>query len=200
MSLATPEDILSYWFGDFSAPDYPKPQPQIWWGKGEALDAEIRERFGPTLEAAARGECSAWNESPRGLLAHILLFDQLSRNMHRDSPAMYAHDADAQDLVLQALDGETHLALTEVERPFLYMPLMHAENVALQRLCVRLFAQAMRHATPGFKADAERTWDYAKQHAVIVERFGRFPHRNEILGRTSTAEELAFLQEPGSSF
>jgi uncharacterized protein (DUF924 family) len=200
MALKTPNDVLSYWFGDIEAPDFPRPRPEIWWGKDEAVDAKIKADFSETLIAAGAGELAGWKNSPRGLLGHIILLDQLSRNMHRNSPDMYALDGEAQDLVMLALENDTHLALTATERSFLYMPLMHAENLALQRLGVRLFAQAVRHAPPAGLKGAEFTLDYAKQHEVIVGRFGRFPHRNEILGRTSTPEEIAFLKEPGSSF
>ncbi len=200
MALSTPNDVLSYWFGDAESPDYPVSLPKIWWGKDEAVDAAIKAQFAETLVAADAGKLAEWRQTPRGLLAHIILIDQLSRNMHRNSPDMYALDDEAQDLVLLALEDDTHLALTATERSFLYMPLMHAENVALQRLGVRLFAQSLRHAPPAGIKGAEFTLNYAKQHMVIVERFGRFPHRNEILGRTSTAEEVAFLKEPGSSF
>lgn len=200
MALKTANDVLSYWFGDIESADYPIQRSDLWWGKDDAVDADIKAQFSETLVAAAAGKLADWKDTPRGLLGHIILLDQLSRNMHRNSPAMYALDHEAQDLVMLALENDTHLALTAIERPFLYMPLMHAENVALQRLCVRLFAQTVRHAPPAGVKGAEYVLGYAKQHEVIVERFGRFPHRNEILSRTSTPEEIAFLKEPGSSF
>lgn len=200
MTVSTPHDVLSFWFGPIDAPDYPQPQPQIWWGKGEALDDEIRTRFGATLEAAARGELADWNSTPRGRLAHVIVMDQFSRNIHRDKAEMYALDHEVQDVALRALLENTPLALTPVERTFLYMPFMHAENVALQRLCVRLCAQELEGAPPAGVEAAQKYLDYARQHAVIVERFSRFPHRNTILGRVSTEEELAFLKEPNSSF
>lgn len=193
----TPEDVLSYWFGPLDAADYPQPQLALWWGKSPETDAHIRTTFGPTLDAIGRGEID-WTGTPRGLLAQLIVLDQFSRNMHRDQPGMYALDHLAQDLALRGLAVEA--ALTPKERSFLYMPLMHAENVALQWLCVRKFQELLDAARPADRSDWEKTLDYAKQHAAIVERFGRFPHRNAILGRTSTDEEVAFLKEPGSSF
>ena len=200
VTIAGPEDVLSLWFGPVDDPAYPQSQPKLWWSKDAAVDADIRARFHDTWAAAGRGELAGWSSTPRGRLAHILVLDQLARNMHRDSPDMYALDDEAQDLVLEGLLQGAHRALIGQERNFFYMPLMHAENVALQRLCVRLFAQAADEARPADLEGAKSSLDFARRHAVIVERFGRFPHRNEILGRPSTAEEQAFLQEPGSSF
>jgi len=140
------------------------------------------------------------SRTARGRLAHVLVLDQLSRNMHRDTPDMYRLDDEAQDLVLEGIERGADRALLPLESWFFYMPLMHAESVALQRMCVRLFARLRAEARPADAGMFEDTLDYARQHAVIVERFGRFPHRNQILGRESTEEERAFLEQPGSSF
>jgi uncharacterized protein (DUF924 family) len=200
MAIATPDDVLALWFGPLDDPAYPQARASLWWSKDPAVDADIRARFEATWIAAGQGGLVTWSATPRGRLAHVLLLDQLARNMHRDTPQMYALDDEAQDLVLQGLLLGVHHALLGQERTFFYMPLMHAESVALQRLCVRLFAQMAEEARPADAEGARRTLDYAHQHAVIVERFGRFPHRNAILGRASTPEEQAFLEEPGSSF
>ena len=200
MQPATPEQILGLWFGDLADPAYPEARPKLWWSKDPAVDADLRARFEPTWAAAAQGGLAGWADTPRGRLAHVLVLDQLARNMHRDDPKMYALDPEAQDLVLHGLELGAHHGLAFLERTFFFMPLMHAESVALQRLCVRLFARAADEARPADADEARRYLDYARQHAVIVERFGRFPHRNQLLGRVSTAEEQAFLQEPGSSF
>lgn len=196
--MSTPTDVLSLWFGPLDHVDYPQPQLAMWWGKSPETDAQIREAFGETLDAIGRGDID-WTETARGHLAQLIVLDQFSRNMHRDSPKMYALDHLAQDLALRGL-GEVERDLTPLERSFLYMPLMHAENVALQRLCVRRFQALLDAARPADRDNWEKTLDYAIQHRDIVERFGRFPHRNGILGRESTAEELAFLDGPGSSF
>ena len=198
--MITANDVLSYWFGDVAHADYPQAKPAVWWGHAPDTDAFIRERFLATYEAATRGELADWDATPRGLLAHVIVLDQFTRNMFRDTPAMYASDADAQDLVLQALSDGVDRRLLPTERPFLYMPLMHAENRALQRLCVRLFAQERDDATPARRAGAEGTLGFAIKHADIVEKFGRFPHRNSIFGRVSTPEEEAFFAENGQGF
>ena len=193
----TPEDVLSYWFGPVDHPAYPQTKNATWWGKSAATDRHIRERYGETLAGIGRGEVD-WTDTPRGLLAQVIVLDQFSRNMHRGQPGMYALDHLAQDLALRGIEVEDALTLTE--RRFIYMPLMHAEDVALQRLCVQKAQQMLDAAGEGDRAMCTSNLHYAKQHAAIVERFGRFPHRNGILGRTSTDEELAFLKQPGSSF
>ena len=197
--MTKPEDVLSYWFGAFDAPDYPQAKPEIYWGKSAEIDADIREKFGDAIEMSARGELAAWREAPHGLLAHIILIDQMTRNMYRDTAEMYAQDNDAQELSLLGVEFARPF-LTHAEQQFLLMPLMHAENVALQRLCVRLFEEIARFARPADREAAENVAGFARKHAVIVERFGRFPHRNEILGRETTPEEAEFLTGPDSSF
>lgn len=200
MAIVTPDDVLSYWFGDIAALTYPELKSELWWAKKPEVDAFIKDRFGPTWQAAKDGELAPWSETPRGRLAHVIVLDQLARNMHRETPDMYLLDDEAQDLVLQGLLAADDRALTRVEATFMYMPLMHAENVAMQRLCVRLFARMEKEARPVDVERAQKYLDFARQHLVIVERFGRFPHRNQILGRESTAEETEFLKEPGSGF
>lgn len=197
--MTKPLTILEYWFGT-SEPNYPANRPEIWWKKDASVDAEINDKFGTTLEASARGDLSDWKDSKEGRLAHIILVDQMSRNMHRDSPLMFAQDDLGQELALLSAISDTHYD-SYYERMFQYMPLMHAENVALQRLCVHLFQREKDLAlTDEVREASASNHDYAEQHMVIVERFGRFPHRNEILGRKSTPEEIEFLKEPGSSF
>lgn len=198
--MVTPEDILEYWFGPLEAPDYPKSNDAMWWKKNADVDAEIRQRFGAALEASAQGALADWRKTARGRLAHIILVDQMSRNMHRGTAAMFAQDDLGQELsLLCALSDESFAGYHE--RMFQHMPLMHAENLALQRICEHLFARevAMAHGDDARKA-AQNNLDYATRHRVIIERFGRFPHRNATLGRQTTLEEAAFLKEPGSSF
>ncbi len=198
--MTTPKEILDYWFGPDRSKIDPEERRAIWWEKNADVDAEIAERFGGALEASARGELHDWRDSKDGRLAHIILVDQMARNMHRDSPLMYAQDDLGQELsLLCAISDEYYVNYHE--RMFQYMPLMHAENVALQRLCVRLFEREVGMAqTDRIREAANNNLDYAHKHRVIVERFGHFPHRNEILGRKSTSEEVEFLKEPGSSF
>lgn len=197
--MTKPADVLSYWFGDYESADYPVSKPEIYWDKSPEIDAEIRAKFGSAIEQAAAGDLAGWRQTPRGLLAHIILIDQMTRNMFRDTPAMFAQDNDAQELALHGLTfARPHL--TYVEEQFLLMPLMHAENVVLQRMSVHLFEERARFVRPADREGAENSADFARKHAVIIERFGRFPHRNAILGRESTAEEAEFLNGPDSSF
>lgn len=155
-----------------------------------ALDETIRTRFGATLEAAARCELFSWRTTPEGRLAEILVLDQFSRNVYRDTPRAFAQDALAlalaQELVASGLDRSLPLA----QRSFAYMPYMHSESALVDAQAVSLFSQ------PGM----EDSLRFEVHHQAIIERFGRYPHRNAVLGRSSTAEELVFLGEPGSSF
>lgn len=195
-----PHDILAYWFGPLDAADYPKDKSGMWWKKDPEVDADIATRFADVLTISAEGGLEHWRDSKEGRLAHIILVDQMSRNMHRGSPLMFSQDDLGQELaLLSAISGERFDGYHE--RMFQYMPLMHAENVALQRLCAHLFAVEMSTAqSETLKKAASGNHEFAVRHQEIIERFGRFPHRNEILSRQSTAEEIEFLKEPGSSF
>ena len=175
-------NILSFWFNELS--------PQQHFAKDAALDAAIRTRFGATLEAAARGKLAPWRASAAGRLAEIIVLDQFSRNVYRDTPRAFAQDALALSLAqeLVALKQDRNLPLAQ--RRFAYMPYMHSESALVHTQAVALFSQ------PGL----EDTLRYELQHKAIIDRFGRYPHRNAILGRPSSAEEQAFLSEPGSSF
>ena len=174
------DEILEFWFAD----------PGRWWKKDPAFDAEIRSRFSDLHESIERGEREDWRETPRGALAYVIVLDQFSRNMFRGTSRMFASDAQALAAAHAAIERGYDQALAPAERTFLYMPLMHSEDLADQERCVALFQSV---AAP----DPVR---YAEQHRDIIRRFGRFPHRNEILGRASTPDELEFLTQPGSSF
>lgn len=177
-----PQSILQFWFTELT--------PKHHFAKDPALDDSIRTRFGATLEAAARCELFAWRATPEGRLAEILVLDQFSRNVYRDTRQAFAQDALAlalaQELVASGQDRNLPLA----QRSFAYMPYMHSESALVHTQAARLFAQ------PGM----EDTLRFEQRHQAIIERFGRYPHRNAILGRPSTPEELAFLKEPGSGF
>jgi len=193
------EDVLELWFGqldeDGRADDAHR---QRWFRKDPDFDALLRERFGALHEAVAAGERPAWRETPRGRLATIVVLDQLSRNLHRDTARMFENDAEALAVAEAALAAGDDDALATHERYFLYMPFMHAEDLEAQERCVRLFEAARDAAPPKLASTFDPTW--AVRHRDIVARFGRFPHRNALLGRASTPEEEAFLKEPGSSF
>lgn len=176
------QEVLGFWFGELDN--------KRRFAKDAALDALMRERFGPHLQAAARGELWHWRGEAPGRLAEIIVLDQFSRNIHRDTPLAFAFDAQAltlaQELVAQGLDA----ALPPAQRAFAYLPYMHSESPAVHALALPLFSQ------PGLEDNLR----FLHAHTAIIERFGRYPHRNAILGRASTPQELAFLQQPGSSF
>lgn len=193
-----PNDVLEFWIG-------PEGSSQLtnaakWFTKDEAFDRAIAARFGGTVELAARGALDGWKTTPRGRLALVIVLDQFSRNAFRGTPRAFAQDAMACALARASIAAGDEAALTTVERSFLYLPLMHAEDIALQRECVAAFERLHASAPADLAGFTANGLDYAKRHAAIVERFGHFPHRNTILDRTSTGEELEFLTQPGSSF
>ncbi|MCU0842510.1 MAG: DUF924 domain-containing protein [Thiobacillaceae bacterium] len=189
--VASPAEVLDYWFGP--APSLAERRG-LWFGKDPAADAEIRARFAATHRAARAGDLRDWLDAPDTALALVVVLDQFPRNMHRDTPAAFAADARALACARLALERGHDRRLEPVRRLFLYLPFEHSEDLADQRLSVRLFAELDRE--PGL-ADA---FDHALRHYCVIARFGRFPHRNAILGRVSTAEEVAFLRQPGSRF
>ena len=187
------DGILEFWFGAADDPGYGAPR-EAWFKKDPAFDAEVRKRFSLDYELAAGGGLDQLRSSPRSALALILVLDQFPRNMFRDNPRAYAADAKARDVARWAIEAKFDQALLPVERQFVYLPFEHSEELADQRRSVALLARLpddpnTRHAL-----------DWARRHLEIIERFGRFPHRNAILGRETTAEEAAFLSGPGSSF
>ena len=183
MVMPAPADaVLHFWFVEL--------EPRDWWKKDQNLDRRIATRFGLTLEAAARGELAAWRGTAGGRLAEVIVLDQFSRNIHRDSAAAFANDALALSLAQDAVAAGADLALPVEQRRFLYMPYMHSESPAVHEAAMTLFA------TPGL----EKNLEFERRHKAVIDRFGRFPHRNALLGRESTADEIEFLKQPGSSF
>lgn len=196
------QPLLALWFGD-EADDVLRAtrQAPLWWGKSSETDALLASRFDELAEAAAKGSLAHWADAPSGRLALILLLDQLPRNIHRGTPAAFAQDPLARDLCLKGLSIGADKSLSPLERVFFYLPLEHAESREQQVRSVSLFeALAAEQAGTPAQATFAGFADFARRHQVIIERFGRFPHRNDILGRTSTPEEAAFLQQPGSGF
>lgn len=177
-----PDVVLDFWFKELT--------PAQWFRKDTTLDATIIERFGALQASASRAELWLWRRSALGRLAEVIVLDQFSRQMYRDTPEAFANDtmalALAQEAVAQAADRHLDVAW----RAFLYMPYMHSESLAIHEEALRLFDQ------PGL----EENLRFEHRHREILQRFGRYPHRNVILGRESSPEELAFLAEPGSSF
>jgi uncharacterized protein (DUF924 family) len=201
MTLETPGTILDFWFGVHdSIAAMAAATSRLWWGKDAATDRLIRERFGPTLELAAGGELDAWGASTEGCLALILLTDQFPRNIHRGSAAAFAFDADARDRCRSGIGRGLDRKLGPLQRVFFYLPLEHSESIADQERSVMLFETLAREAPQQDRGLFDGYADFARRHREIVARFGRFPHRNVIVGRQSSREEESFLLQPGSSF
>lgn len=198
------KSVLGFWFGDASdGAAMAQQQAKLWWGKDAAVDAEMRSRFAGLLQRAMAGELDAWAASPAGLLALIVLTDQFPRNIHRGTPLAFAADELARRWARLALERGVLAAMRPIERVFCYLPFEHSESLTDQELAVSLFETLAQEALASGK-EAEQRFagfaDYARRHLEIVRRFGRFPHRNTILGRASTPEEIEFLKQPGSSF
>ena len=174
--------IMEFWFAELP--------PSAWFGSSAELDNTIASRFGDIHQAAIAGELYSWRHKPMGRLAEIIVLDQFSRNIFRNTPRAFAADGQALVLAQEAIRVHAEAELTPEQRVFLYMPYMHSESLAIQSASLRLYK------TLGI----EKNYDFALAHQQIISRFGRYPHRNEILGRPSSAEEQAFLQEAGSSF
>lgn len=183
-------EVLDFWFGREGEPGYGEFR-EAWFTKDPEFDQRVRDRFEALHQAAAAGELDDWKEEARSCLALVILLDQLPRNMYRGDPWSYATDYKAQETAEHAVDRAFDRELPAFQRMFLYMPFMHSEDLAHQRRSVELFRAL------GGENDAT---GYAVRHMEIVERFGRFPHRNEVLGRQTTPEEAEFLTQPGSSF
>ena len=196
MPQADPAHILDFWFGDGWQQGWPSDNRNaLWFGGGAEQDSDIRERFGPTVEVALAGGLDEWERAPDSRLALVLLLDQFARNVHRGQARAFAGDRRAQRLVMQTLALGQDADLPTVGRVFLYMPLMHAESLALQEECVLLFGALARSVAPERQAALAGNLRAAEQHCDIVRRFGRFPYRNAVLGRVSTPEEDAFLAD-----
>lgn len=199
--METPKTIRAFWFGTQTDElAVIKECSQRWWSKKDAVDREIRQRFEPAMRLAKEGALKHWAGEPQGLLALILLTDQFPRNAYRDTPEAFAFDPIARGWCREGLQSGAHLRLRAIERVFFYLPLEHSEALADQEQAVALYEELLagldEHEQPEFEGFL---W-FAKRHHEIIQRFGRFPHRNQILGRESTPEELVFLQEKGSSF
>lgn len=199
--METADSIHEFWFGtDLDDAKVAEQQAKLWWSKDTAVDQLIIQRFEKSTSAVAYGSLNSWKTTPRGLLALILLTDQFPRNMYRGTPASFAYDALALKLCGGALEQGVDLSLRPIERVFLYLPLEHSESIADQERAVQLFERLVNDVSPQQKNTFDGFHQFAIRHRDIVNRFGRFPHRNEILGRTSTEEEIAFLKTDGSSF
>lgn len=201
MQNETPASIHDFWFGEPADDEtIARRQAKLWWNKDEAVDAAMRERFSSWVQMAAARQIDGWADRTPGLLALILLTDQFPRNIHRGQPQAFATDALARSWAHQALQRDGLAAFKPIERLFILLPLEHSEALPDQELAVlHLEALAQQQASLGSDNFAGFA-DYARRHRDVIKRFGRFPHRNAILGRDSSDEEMAFLKQPGSSF
>ncbi len=177
-----------------------RTQRPLWFGGQAAHDAEITARFGAWLGAAEDGELETWIGEAQSRLALVILFDQISRVVGRGTPRAFRNDAKALAHAREMLDSDAESALRPIERAFLHLPLEHAEDLALQEECVARSEALARSVPVGWRDEFESFAEYARRHEAVIRRFGRFPHRNAILGRVSSAEELAFLRDPDSGF
>jgi uncharacterized protein (DUF924 family) len=190
--LPDADDVLRFWFAEENA--------ARWFVRDDAFDASIHRRFGTLVEAAAAGRLPHWTRTADGWLALLIVLDQFPRNLYRGEARAFACDARALSTALRGLERGDDLLLPVLRRAFAYLPLEHAEDGALQERSVALFAALCAAAGREQRPQAEQFLDYARRHREVIVRFGRFPHRNAALGRTSTAAELAYLAQPGAGF
>jgi uncharacterized protein (DUF924 family) len=191
--MSQADAILQFWFGKPDEADYGKSR-KVWFTKNPEFDDEVRSRFLNVHNQAAAGELDDWKTTPQGCLALIILLDQFPRNMFRGQPQAFATDSQALAYARHAVTQGFDKELPKLQRWFVYLPFEHSENLADQRQCVELCEQL------GDEPEMREAIDYAYRHLRVIERFGRFPHRNQILGRKTTPEEAEFLKQPGSSF
>lgn len=202
MSALPPEaeSVLGYWLGPDVPADAVPSTTTLWFRGGEAVDEHIRKTFLPLIEAAGKGELDAWQSTPRGSLALLLLLDQFTRNAYRGTAKAFGFDPKARAIAREALARGDDKTLSPILRTFFYLPFEHEESMDAQRLALEKFTAARDEATGEARKFLDMGIDYARKHLEIIERFGRFPHRNAIVGRESTPEEIEFLKQPDSSF
>lgn len=176
------EAIIDFWFKEI--------EPKCWWKKDSDFDRLIADRFLVDHNAATKCELYAWRDHPLGRLAEVIVLDQFSRNIYRGTPLSFAYDPLALILAQEAINAKANQSLVPDQKAFLYMPYMHSESPAIHELAMKLFKE------PGLESNLK----FEIRHKAVIDRFGRYPHRNEILGRQSTEEEISFLKEAGSSF
>jgi uncharacterized protein (DUF924 family) len=184
--------VLAFWFDPANR--------ENWFAADPAFDAALRTRFGETFQLAAEGKLAHWAETPQGWLALLIVLDQFSRNLHRDHPQAWAQDLHAQRLALSGIEEGFDRQLPPIQRVFAYMPLEHAEDIGLQRRCTALFERLCDRLPAEERDHYTGFLDYARRHEAVIARFGRFPHRNALLGRPNTAAEEAYLAGPDAGF
>jgi uncharacterized protein (DUF924 family) len=195
------EDVLDFWFGELNELGCSSPEHRKrWWTKSAAFDEAIGAQFLSDYQAIVAGDRDEWRNTARGSLAYIIVLDQFSRNMFRGTPDMFAADELAREACYEGIDAGFDAELSFDERLFFYLPLAHSEEINDHHRCIELFIGLVDRCPEPLEGDAKNYLDFAQQHKAIVERFDRYPHRNETLGRATTPEEAEFLKHPGSSF
>jgi len=195
------DELLDFWFGD-ATDDVVVGQAQsaLWWGANAETDDLIAGQFGQAASAAAAGALDHWTGSPRGRLAVILLLDQMPRVIHRGTPGAFAQDDNARRFTAKGLESGADRLLRPIERVFFYLPFEHSEDERDQHRSIELYRKLAAEVPEKWRESFDAYLDFAVRHKAIIDRFGRFPHRNAVLGRESTPEEIEFLKEPGSGF
>jgi uncharacterized protein (DUF924 family) len=197
-AISTPQAVLDFWFGPLDAQGHADPaRARRWWKKDEGFDREITARAGALHEEIVKRQHEDWLDDPRGRLAYVIVLDQFSRNMFRGSPRAFAADPQALAAATDGVARGQDKGLATDERSFFYMPFMHAEELAMQDRALALFGALAAEAPPEQAEQRAGAVKYAEKHREVIVRFGRFPHRNGALGRTSTAEEWEYLKAGG---
>ena len=200
MSINADDELLEYWFGDVSDSENLAARGKLWFYSSPEQDNELRERFASLHQQAESGALDAWRENPRSSLALVILLDQLTRNLYRGTSDAFRNDSTALEVshagIAQDFDRELHV----VERSFYYLPFEHSEQAQHQRRSLELFGDLREHCPLGYEDFTENCYSYARQHYDIIDRFGRYPHRNRVLGRENTEEEAGFLERDGAGF
>jgi uncharacterized protein (DUF924 family) len=195
------QPLLEWWFGTLESPnEIAADKGKLWFGKRDSQDLEAQTRFGDWVEQALAGGLTDWAQRPEGWLALVLLLDQLPRMIFRDTPKSFSGDLRAQALVAQGIAADFDRQLRPIQRVFIYLVFEHCENLAVQNEAVSRYIDLLAQQPEGDQKLFADYLSYAEKHQRVIARFGRFPHRNAVLGRESTAEELAFLSQPGSRF
>lgn len=188
------EEILTYWFGKVEKPeDFPAEKINLWFKKDDKIDQEIKEKFGHLFEE----DLSEWDKESRGRLAHLLVLDQFSRHIYRDTPESFQYDQESLKLVIEGITQKMDQTLHPIMRAFFYMPLQHIEDLKIQDLSVQCYEHLQTIVPEAVKPMYHEFYKYAVRHRKPIARFGRFPHRNKILGRSPTPDEAVYLEETG---
>lgn len=194
------DEILEFWFGKGSGDDLGSDKFGLWFAQDDALDDRIRDEFGSDVEAAAAGDYDSWKESDRGRLALLILLDQFTRNIFRGRAQAFANDPQALELAVEGIEEGVDKRLHAMERVFMYLPLEHAEDRSMQARSVALFEELLDDAPEGRKGAFQEFLRYARLHKDVIDAYGRFPHRNAILERESTPDEIAYLADPNRPY